>query len=95
MATGRADIDVSRSETSDDLHDLLRDRLGFPGWYGGNWDAFWDCVRNPELSVMPAVLYIRGWQELSANLPHDAKLLRQCLEDLGAERPDVQVRWDV
>jgi len=95
MATGRADIDVSDVMTSEDLHDLLRDRLAFPGWYGRNWDAFWDCARDPEISVMPAVLCIRGWQQLETRLPRDAKELRQCLDDLGTERQDVQVRWDV
>jgi ribonuclease inhibitor len=93
VRSGTVVIDVSSVRTSGALHDLLSDRLGFPGWYGRNWDAFWDCIRDPELSVMPLVLRIHGYEALLAQLPRDAQLLRGCLEDLPGERSDVRVEW--
>ena len=92
-ASGRATLDVSGLTTSDELHDLLASRLAFPGYYGRNWDAFWDCITDPEQSVMPATLCIRGWKELRQRLPRDAQLFRSCLADLAGERDDVRVEW--
>lgn len=86
-------IDVSVVETSEALHDLLSDRLGFPSWYGRNWDAFWDRITDPEPSAMPSVLRIDGFAALLAQLPHDAQHLRRCLDDLSGERNDVRVEW--
>lgn len=38
------EIDVSAIQTRKQLHDLLFIELGFPDYYGSNWDAFNDCT---------------------------------------------------
>ena len=63
----------------------LRDALGFPQWYGCNWDAFWDAISG--LVDMPLQLRIRGWDSLSQRLPDDARLLEQCLLRLQSQYP--------
>ncbi|WP_268800413.1 barstar family protein [Pseudomonas huanghezhanensis] len=30
--------------SAEELHCVLRGALGFPGWQGCNWDAFWDAI---------------------------------------------------
>ena len=92
-AIGAIEIDVSSISSSQELHDLLSSKLSFPGYYRRNWDAFWDCVRDPEQSMMPKQLFIRGWSKLESRLPRDAKLLRDCLEELPGERPGVTIEW--
>ena len=94
VTTGSAELDLSAAGSSQELHGLLADTLRFPSYYGRNWDAFWDCIRDPEQSVMPAVLRVRGWESLLRRLPRDAQLFRRCLDDLAAERDDVRVEWD-
>ncbi len=37
-------VDVNGVDTTKALHELLASRLGFPDYYGRNWDAFNDCV---------------------------------------------------
>lgn len=86
------EIDAGRAKTPEELHGLLAEALGFPGYYGKNWDAFWDCVRDPEQSSMPAELAFKGLSELEKTMPKEAAMLRRCLADLAAERPDVRVR---
>jgi RNAse (barnase) inhibitor barstar len=93
LMSGIAIINVSLVRTTEDLHELLSDRLGFPDYYGRNWDAFWDCIRDPMQSVMPPVLLIYGFDDLLAKLPRDARIFRRCLEDLHLEREDVRVQW--
>lgn len=37
--------------TTDALLDELHQRLQFPDYFGGNWDALWECIR--DLSWLP------------------------------------------
>ncbi|MCU7645930.1 barstar family protein [Pseudomonas piscis] len=89
----RLDIDLSAVGSSAELHILLRDALGFPAWYGCNWDAFWDAITG--LVEMPRQLSFHGGSTLSQRLPDDARLLAQCLERMHAEYPQwaPQVKW--
>jgi len=48
-------IDVSEIQTSEQLHHLLSAELGFPNYYGNNWDAFDECVADPEADL-PALV---------------------------------------
>ncbi|WP_272971330.1 barstar family protein [Comamonas terrigena] len=56
--------DVFKTE---ELHQRLMTALSFPGFYGRNWDAFWDAITG--LVEMPHTLRLEGWQALKAHLP--------------------------
>jgi RNAse (barnase) inhibitor barstar len=60
--------------------------LSFPEYYGCNFDAFWDCIRDDEQSIMPETLNVIGLSELASHLPQEAKLLEQSLLDYQKER---------
>lgn len=79
------EIDLSAVTTSDELQRLLMDRLGFPGWYGCNWNAFWDAITG--LVAMPRRLRLIEWAGFAARLPDDARLMRKCLNDMAAQYP--------
>jgi RNAse (barnase) inhibitor barstar len=81
------ELDLAAVATRDTLFDLLA-REAFPGWWGRNWDAFWDCISS-DLSMMPAVLRIRGFSHLATRLPRDAALLKGCLDGIGC-----RVEWE-
>ena len=93
LNVGVLEVDLSAPETSIELHVLLWDRLSFPSYYGRNWDAFWDCITDPEQSSMPRVLRLKGWTALSRKMPRDARLLRNALQALPSERPEISVEW--
>ncbi|KAA0980600.1 barstar family protein [Pseudomonas sp. ANT_J28] len=80
-------IELGEVTSSRELHSTLRDALGFPGWYGCNWDAFWDAITG--LVQMPAQLKISGWVNLSKRLPRDAELMQKCLADMTIEYPEL------
>ena len=88
-------INVGHFSSTQSLHEGLAAALGFPGWYGNNWDAFRDCISHSDISEMPPSLTIRGYEVLAQRLPHDAKLLRECLGELNCKRPDITVMWEV
>ena len=57
-----ASIEVANSEKGELLAQIAR-VLGFPGWFGGNWDALEDCLC--DLSWRPAQ---DGWLLVFHNL---------------------------
>ena len=85
------DLDVGGIATEEQLHSLLREQLGFPDHSGCNFDAFWDCITDPGQSRMPATLRVLGLDALASALPREARLLRECLEELSLERPEIHV----
>ncbi|MDR7306572.1 barstar family protein [Rhodoferax saidenbachensis] len=79
------EVDLREVENSVGLHETLRDALGFPGWYGCNWDAFWDSITG--LVEMPETLRLLGWFEFQQRLPRDAELMRSCLVEMTNRYP--------
>ena len=37
-------IDCTKIHSQEDLHEMFRQILGFPEWYGCNLDALYDCL---------------------------------------------------
>jgi ribonuclease inhibitor len=80
-------LDLSGVATSEELQVLLRDALGFPGWYGRNWNAFWDAIT--ALVEMPQQLQLIGWRALVERLPEDASIMKQCLNEMSVKYPSL------
>jgi len=78
-------IDLGTVSDARELHHVLMERLDFPGWYGCNWDAFWDAITG--LVEMPELLEIENWKIFSARLPDEAKHLETCLQEMAEEFP--------
>ena len=70
-------IDLSEINTPRQLHAALAAALGFPSFYGLNWDAFHDAITG--LVDMPQQLQFMGWHVLEERLPRDAALLQRIL----------------
>lgn len=78
-------IDLAPVNSAIELHRLLMQKLGFPHWYGCNWDAFWDAIT--ALVELPMTLQLNGWNDLSSRLPGEAHHMRSCLEDMQRQYP--------
>ncbi len=80
------EIDLSDVSDSKALHELLKEALGFPSFYGNNWAAFWDSITG--LIEMPIRLRLNGWQQFQQRMSHDARCLCECLKDASNEFPE-------
>lgn len=76
-------IDLSSAASATELHETLAAALGFPDYYGGNWDAFWDCIT--EERRLPDVLILEGLDALEERLPREARLLLETLANYNNE----------
>jgi len=56
-------IDCSSIHTKEDLHQIFRESLSFPDWYGNNLDALHDCLT--EISGKVRLL---DWETAEARL---------------------------
>lgn len=73
------------------FHEYVSKKLNFPGYYGYNLDAFWDCITDREQSSMPQKLIVEGLAEFRRFLPdlHDGFV--ECLQEYVKEYPDREV----
>jgi RNAse (barnase) inhibitor barstar len=87
-------IDVSGIYDDETLHEYLSKTLGFPGYYGFNWHAFWDCICDEDQSCMPDILKVRGFDELRRLAPESAQKFEACLKDYVSEFKDRSVVFE-
>ena len=87
-------LDMSGLIDRDTLHEYLSKKLNFPGYYGYNFDAFWDCIRDDEQSYMPVILRVEGLAALKKNLPEEHKKLIGCLKDYEKRYPERKVIYE-
>ena len=72
-------IDLVNIKSTDELHQVFQDKLYFPDFYGGNWDAFWDSITS--LVHMPDSLIITGLEQIRKVLPRDVAILEEIIHD--------------
>ena len=44
-----------------EVHERIKRTFGFPEYYGENWDAMWDCLRDVFFPAVPAASLWRAW----------------------------------
>lgn len=84
-------LDGAQVADPETLHSLLAEGLEFPGWYGGNLDALYDCLTDCddelELTVTDAAALERA-------LGDYADRFFRVLEDAAAENDCLHVTVD-
>ncbi|MFD0271853.1 barstar family protein [Streptomyces sp. NPDC127106] len=88
-AVVRLDLDGVRTRAR--LMDACAEAFGLPEWFGRNWDALADCLR--DLSWLPAapgrLVAVTGWRELEQARPEDWDVLQEVLEEASAHWREV------
>ena len=82
-------IDLTHVDTEAAFHYLLKRELGFPDWYGGSWDAFWDAITG--LVNLPDCVVLQHWQRFAQACPHDMQILRKIITDYPLVWPGKQL----
>ncbi len=65
----------------DDLMDMLSEALGLPDWFGRNWDALRDVLRDPDLRNDVSTVVIAGASHLWREHPRMAGSLVEVWQD--------------
>lgn len=75
------------------LHERIRKTFGFPAYYGRNWDAMWDCLRDVFFPAVPHRIVVEGLGAMAGDLQKYSGTLREIFTDLQAEYPWVTVMY--
>ncbi len=62
-----------------EMHAVIRESLEFPVYYGNNWDACWDCLK--EIAGEPVHIRIIGMENIEKRFPTSAKYFLDLLKD--------------
>ena len=66
-------IDFSRVNYYLEMHQIIKEALDFPDYYGCNWDAFWDCLT--DMYGEPIHIEIIGLDVIERNFGDDAEIM--------------------
>jgi hypothetical protein len=80
-------IDLDGCSGKAELLERTAAALGFPSWFGGNWDAFFDCLA--DLGWRPAPGYVLVFENTDAMRRHAPEALDTAVAILG----DAAASW--
>lgn len=81
-------IDLAGCTDKAGLLDRTAEALGFPAWFGGNWDAFFDCLA--DLGWRRAAGYVLVYENTGDLRRHAPESLDTAVAILG----DAAVAWE-
>ena len=82
-------LDFSLCNQNYDIHKLLKDKFGFPEYYGENWDALWDCLRYLWIDGENIWVVIYGFMSLPDDLREYCEKMLEIFEDVHRDTPNV------
>lgn len=77
------EIDLAKIESLKHLHSVFKTELGFPEWYGMNWDAFWDSITG--LIELKSNLKLSNFKSFEAAFSRDAEILNEIVNRFNKE----------
>ena len=82
-------LDFSLCNNKYRIHNLLKDKFGFPAYYGENWDAFWDCINGLFYDEGEVIVEIHNFSSLSDREKNYCKPMFEIFEDVHKDTPNV------
>ena len=73
-------LDFSKVNYINEVHQIIKDELDFPDYYGMNWSAFWDCLT--DMVGDPIHIEIIGMEIVQRKFPRHAQIMLESLKDL-------------
>ena len=87
-------LDLTGCNDLGDLHLRVRKTFGFPGYYGENWDAMWDCLTDIFLweSDRRAIL-IKGYNTMNKEMQDHCQTMKEILSRLQQCYPGMVISY--
>ncbi len=82
-------LDFSGCKYLGEIHKILKQKFGFPEYYGENWDALWDCLDGLFCSNGNFRVKIYGFNSLNTELRNYCRTMLDIFDDVHKETPNV------
>ena len=82
-------LDFTECKYAGTVHKILKEKFGFPEYYGENWDALWDCLRYMWMDGEVVGVEIHGFYKMSEELQEYCQPMLEVFEDVHEETPNV------
>lgn len=71
-----------------DVHGILKEKFGLPEYYGYNWDALWDCLRDlfDDMGIIKVEIY--NFSGMGEELQEMCQPMLEVFEDVHNETPN-------
>ena len=84
-------IDISGACDKAELHSIIRDRLGFPEYYGGNLDALYDCLTEFGSSC---TIVFRGAEDADEKLGGYITAMKRVCAEAVLQTPGLNIIFE-
>ena len=78
-------LDLTGCQSLGEIHQRIKKAFDFPDFYGQNWDAFWDLLRNECDANKIEVL---GEDTVSKELEPSIEMINEILQELKEDRAE-------
>ena len=78
-------LDFSKVNYINEVHQIIKDELDFPDYYGMNWYAFWDCLT--DMVGDPIHIELIEMERVQNKFPHHAKIMLDILKNTATAVP--------
>ena len=72
-----------------EIHKILKERFGFPEYYGENWSALWDCLRDFVDEEDTLSVEIHGFQTLPDDLKEYCSKMLEIFDRVHKDTPNI------
>ena len=85
-------LDFTKNRTLWDIHVMLKEKFGFHDYYGKNWDALWDLMRDVFSGDEKYVVELHGFYSLPKDMIEECQLMLEVFDDVVKEAPNFSYK---
>ena len=80
-------LDFTKNRNLLDIHIMLKEKFGFPDFYGKNWDALWDLMQDVFCDDDPYTVELHGFYSLPKDILEKCQIMLEVFNDVAKEAP--------